>query len=63
MTRGATSRSIHSSLIRSVTYGADATLTVRLQSGTEVTLRAKKQDQAQTGHHRRDGERQVNQRD
>ena len=33
MTRGATSRSIHSSLIRSVTYGADATLTVRLQSG------------------------------
>jgi hypothetical protein len=33
MTRGATTRSIDSSLIRSVTYGADATLTVRLHRG------------------------------
>lgn len=33
MTRGATTRAIDSSLIRSVTYGADATLTVRLRRG------------------------------
>jgi len=33
MTHGATTRSIDSSLIRSVTYGADATLTVRLHRG------------------------------
>ena len=33
MTRGAITRSIDSSLIRSVTYGADATLTVRLHGG------------------------------
>ena len=33
MTRGATTRSIDSSLIRRVTYGADATLTVRLHRG------------------------------
>jgi uncharacterized protein YfiM (DUF2279 family) len=33
MTRGATTRSIESSLIRSVTYGAAATLTVRLHRG------------------------------
>jgi hypothetical protein len=33
MTRGATTTSIDSSLIRSVTYGADATLTVRLHRG------------------------------
>ena len=33
MTRGAITRSIDSSLIRSVTYGADATLTVRLHRG------------------------------
>jgi len=33
MTRGATTRSVDSSLIRSVTYGVDATLTVRLHRG------------------------------
>lgn len=33
MTRGTITRSIDSSLIRSVTYGADATLTVRLHRG------------------------------
>jgi hypothetical protein len=33
MTRGATTMSVDSSLIRSVTYGADATLTVRLHRG------------------------------
>lgn len=33
MTRGAITRSIDSSLIRSVTYGPDATLTVRLHRG------------------------------
>lgn len=33
MTRGATTRSIDSSLIRRVTYGADATLTVQLHRG------------------------------
>jgi hypothetical protein len=33
MTRCAITRSIDSSLIRSVTYGADATLTVRLHRG------------------------------
>lgn len=33
MTRGAITRSIDSSLICSVTYGADATLTVRLHRG------------------------------
>jgi hypothetical protein len=33
MTRGAITRSIDSSLIRSVTYGTDATLTVRLHRG------------------------------
>lgn len=33
MTRGATTRAIDSSLIRSVTYGAEATLTVRLHQG------------------------------
>ena len=33
MTRGATTRSIDSSLIRSVTYGTDATLTVHLHGG------------------------------
>jgi hypothetical protein len=33
MTRGATTRSIDSSVIRSVTYGQDATLTVHLHRG------------------------------
>jgi hypothetical protein len=33
MTRGATTRSIDSSLIRRVTYGTDATLTVHLHRG------------------------------
>jgi hypothetical protein len=33
MTRCTTTRSVDSSLIRSVTYGADATLTVRLHRG------------------------------
>ena len=33
MTRGATPQSIDSSLIRSVTYGTDATLTVDLHRG------------------------------
>lgn len=33
MTRGATTRSIDSSLIRRVTYGTDATLTVYLHRG------------------------------
>ena len=33
MTGGAITRSIDSSLIRSVTYGAEATLTVRLHHG------------------------------
>ena len=33
MTRGATAIPVDSSLIRSVTYGTDATLTVRFHSG------------------------------
>ena len=33
MTRGATTQLLDSSLIRSVTYGTDATLTVRLRRG------------------------------
>ena len=33
MTRGAITRALDSSLLRSVTYGADATLTVQLHRG------------------------------